>query len=164
MSMRVNKKQKSEPRRTLSIGGISILMVFVMLCLTTFGLLTLATARAEMRLTEKNAQSVTAYYESSARMQEILAKVDGVLIAGRERGGQRSEMIRELTLIDGISVQDDGEEAILEASVSSDSGPIGMYMRLFIDEEGNLSVDEYHMKSFVDFDYDEMRQEIWSGN
>lgn len=145
------------------MGGISILMVFVVLCLTTFGLLTLATARAEMRLTEKNAQSVAAYYESSGRMQELLAEIDGALKEGREQGKERNEMIRKLTLIDGISVRDDGEEAVLEASVSS-GGPIGMYMRLLVDKEGNLSIDEYHMKSFVEFNYDDQRREIWSGN
>jgi len=156
-------RKKNEQGRTVSIGGISILMVFVMLCLTTFGLLTLSTARAEMRLTQKNAQSVTQYYDVSARMQELLAQIDGILRGGEKQGKTRAELLGELALLEGVSVQDGGRDATVTATLSGE-GPVGMVMRLTVDENGNLSIAEYHTQTTVDFSYEEQTQEIWQGD
>ena len=160
MGTQIRKTARREDRRAVSIGGISVLMVFVMLCLTTFGLLTLATARAEMRLTEKNAQSVTAYYASSSRMQEILAQIDGIVKGG---GQSREAMLDEIAHIEGVQVSRDGDGAVVEAGVT-DSGPIGMAMRLTIDDNNQITVAAYHMQSNVKFNYQDQIQEIWPGN
>ena len=36
-----------------SMGASSVLMIFVVLCLTTFGVLSLVSAKADLRLTDK---------------------------------------------------------------------------------------------------------------
>lgn len=60
-----------------AIGGASLLVVFAVLCLTVFALLSLSTVRADERLSQLSAQSVEAYYQADCTAQEILAQLRG---------------------------------------------------------------------------------------
>ena len=44
-----------------ALGGISLLVVFAVLCLTVFALLSLSTVRADERRSDASAQAVTNY-------------------------------------------------------------------------------------------------------
>lgn len=57
------------------VGGSSLLVIFAVLCLTVFALLTLSTVEAGGRLSQKSAAAVTAYYEADCKAQEVLAKL-----------------------------------------------------------------------------------------
>jgi len=66
----------------VGLGGPSIIMIFVILCLTTLGALALMTSNADWKLTKKAADSITAYYEADSQAEEILAEKDSGLLAG----------------------------------------------------------------------------------
>lgn len=64
------------PDRTDSvpaIGGTSLLVIFGVLCLTVFSLLTLTTAQAQKRLSDSAAQTCAAYYEADRQAGEVFA-------------------------------------------------------------------------------------------
>ncbi|MBQ6814914.1 MAG: hypothetical protein IJP13_05195 [Lachnospiraceae bacterium] len=63
----------------IGTGVTSVLMIFVILCLTTFGVLSYTSAEAELHLTEKNADYVTEYYEASSLIVDNLAQLDEML-------------------------------------------------------------------------------------
>lgn len=65
-------KDRSAPP---AVGGISLLVVFAVLCLTVFALLSLSTVRADDRLGKLSAQAVADYYEADTRAEEILARL-----------------------------------------------------------------------------------------
>lgn len=67
------------PRRAGGMGASSLLMILVILCLTTLGVLALTSALAEYRLSARTAQNSAAYYEASANAQEELALLDQTL-------------------------------------------------------------------------------------
>lgn len=56
--------QNSSP---VGIGVISIITVLLVLCLTIFSALTLSSAKADLALSQKNADTVAAYYEADAK-------------------------------------------------------------------------------------------------
>lgn len=58
-----------------AVGGISLLSVFAVLCLTVFALLSLSTVQADKRLEEKSAQAVIDYYDADCRAQKLLAQI-----------------------------------------------------------------------------------------
>lgn len=68
----------------VGIGGPSIIMIFVVLCLTTLGALSLMTATADWKLSQKTADSVSNYYAADNEAEEILAAADASLKAGRQ--------------------------------------------------------------------------------
>ncbi len=62
------------PRRSVvSTGVVSIVLIFVMLSLLTFAVLSLVSAQADLRLSEKSAQRTTDYYAAENAANAILA-------------------------------------------------------------------------------------------
>ena len=58
-----------------AVGGVSLLVVFAVLCLTVFALLSLTTVQADVRLADASAQTVVDYYAADRQAQEILARL-----------------------------------------------------------------------------------------
>lgn len=71
-------------KMSVGIGGPSIIMIFVILCLTTLGSLSLVTANADWKLTKKSADALTAYYKADSQAEEIIAAADADLKAGHQ--------------------------------------------------------------------------------
>lgn len=57
------------------VGGSSLLVIFAVLCLTVFALLSLSTVQANGRLSEASAQAVADYYEADYQAEEIFARL-----------------------------------------------------------------------------------------
>lgn len=69
---RDHKRQSGFP---VMMGGSSLLVIFAVLCLTVFALLSLSTVLADKRLADASAEAVSAYYEADCRAEEIFAKL-----------------------------------------------------------------------------------------
>lgn len=70
--MPVKKEERFSPP---AVGGISLLVVFAVLCLTVFALLALTTVQADTRLADASAKAVSDYYAADCQAQEILARL-----------------------------------------------------------------------------------------
>lgn len=79
---------ESKNRLPFSVGGSSVLMIFVVLCLTTFGILSYVTANADCKISIKNADTVKSYYEASTAVQERLEKIDRALVLAKSDAKQ----------------------------------------------------------------------------
>ena len=70
------------------VGGSSLLVIFAVLCLTVFAMLTLSTARADDRLADASVEAVSAYYRADAEAESVLSRLrsgqvpDGVAVSG----------------------------------------------------------------------------------
>ena len=62
-----------------NIGTSSLILIFIILCLTIFGLLSLSSAGSDWKLAQKNAQSIQGYYEADSKAVEFAAMVEGNL-------------------------------------------------------------------------------------
>lgn len=58
-----------------AVGGSSLLVIFVVLCLTVFALLSVSTVQAEKRLSDKAAQAVADYYRADLEAEKIFARL-----------------------------------------------------------------------------------------
>lgn len=65
--------------RAVNIGTASLILVFTVLALVTFALLSLSSASAQRRLAEKMAERTAQYYEAEARAARILGNVGEIL-------------------------------------------------------------------------------------
>ncbi|MBR5228687.1 MAG: hypothetical protein IKV96_02485 [Firmicutes bacterium] len=67
----IKKSGSGDGSSGINIGSASIIMVFVVLCMTIFSVLSLMTAVNEFDTAEKYASSVAAYYEADCNGDEI---------------------------------------------------------------------------------------------
>ena len=75
----LNKKKKQF--FGMNIGSASMMLIFVILCLVSFAALSIVSANADRRLSNKVAERTTAYYEACNSAQESLSGIDKVLTA-----------------------------------------------------------------------------------
>jgi hypothetical protein len=86
----------------IHVGSTSILMVFSVLCLTIFAVLSFVTTNYERKLSEKTAAAVLNFYEADSHAEEILAEMQKMLNAYTEPG-----------LIDEFSAQFEQEDFLV---------------------------------------------------
>lgn len=73
-----------------AVGGSSLLVIFVVLCLTIFAVLGLSSVQAEGRLSTASADAVYGYYAADSEAEEILAKLrQGEVPDGVQKEGNR---------------------------------------------------------------------------
>ena len=67
-------------KRGLPGAGLStVLLVFVILCLIVFSVLSLSTAKADLEMSQKIADRTKEYYQAQSRAGERLKQIDAVL-------------------------------------------------------------------------------------
>ena len=59
------------------IGGVTLLTVLLVLCLTMFAVLSFSAAQADYRLSTRNATVVAAFYEADRRAVEMMHLIEG---------------------------------------------------------------------------------------
>lgn len=58
-----------------AIGGTSLLVIFAVLCLTTFAVLSIATAEADARGARVSAEAVGSFYSADLEAEEIFSRI-----------------------------------------------------------------------------------------
>ena len=79
--MKRNKQQTT----FVNIGSSSLLIVFLVLCLTTFAILSLSSAQSDYSFSKRSAEHKTEYYEASSRAEMILGEIDQILAETAEQ-------------------------------------------------------------------------------
>ena len=69
-----------------AVGISSVLVIFAVLCLTVFALLSVSTVQAQQRLAESARGAVTGYYAADCQAEELLARL---------RSGERPENVTQ---------------------------------------------------------------------
>lgn len=71
--------KRQTTRSPAAIGLVTLVLIFVLLCLMTLSVLSLVTARADLRQSTKSAEQTTAYYEAENRANDILLAIIEIL-------------------------------------------------------------------------------------
>lgn len=106
--MKSDKQQSS----FVHIGSSSLLIIFLVLCLVTFAILSISSASSDYSFSERLAERKSQYYDASAKASQVLDEIDAKLaeLAGANHtNGKASYMdqvisaFRDIT-INGVSI------------------------------------------------------------
>lgn len=126
-----------------AVGGSSLLVIFAVLCLTVFALLTLSTAAADSRLSRDAADAVEAYYQADSQAEALWARL---------RAGERPEEVTETA--------EDAGSTLYEYTVPVSQGQeLRVSLRL---EDGIWTVVQWQAVSTADWQADEDLT-VWDG-
>ncbi len=71
-------KDRNRTRVSVPMSGASsMLVIFAVLCMTIFAILSLSTVLADSRLADASAAAVEDYYEADGKAEEVLAQLRG---------------------------------------------------------------------------------------
>ncbi len=90
-------------RQGFSVGITSIAVIFTVVCLTIFAVLSVSTAAQEKDLAEKYAESVSEYWAADAKCTEIVNELGKLW-----EEGAGSSAILETAAAEGIETYEDG--------------------------------------------------------
>lgn len=76
---------------TMNIGLPSIMLIFVVLCLVSFGILALVSANSDKKLSQKVLNRSIAYYDACNEAEEMLSMIDSQLINAYENSNTSDE-------------------------------------------------------------------------
>ncbi len=74
-------QKKSGPEFHINVGSSSILLIFVILCLISFATLSIVSANADAKLSNRVVERTSAYYDACNRAQADIANIDNTLAA-----------------------------------------------------------------------------------
>lgn len=97
---------KNKHQLPLGIGISSILLIFVILCLLTFAVLSLVSANADYKLVKKNSVHTHEVYEAENLANEQIALIDSILETTYQSSNSSDyleQVQQNLTSLDGIS-------------------------------------------------------------
>ena len=69
----------------MNIGSASILLVFVILCLVSFAVLSIVSANADSKLSNRVLERTTAYYDACNQAEQSLAGMDQNIIRRQKK-------------------------------------------------------------------------------
>ena len=73
------KQKKKISFSFIHMGAPSLLMIFLVLCLFTFALLSLSSAKNNRTLSQQSADRIQAYYQASSLAEQALDQIDTIL-------------------------------------------------------------------------------------
>lgn len=108
----MNQKKKTS-FSFIHMGAPSLLMIFLVLCLFTFALLSLSSAKNNRTLSQQSADRIQAYYQASSLAEKALDQIDTVLsdaytacgAASAKAADYQKEVTKQLEAcsVDGVS-------------------------------------------------------------
>lgn len=145
----------------VNIGTSSLILIFIILCLTIFGLLSLSSAESDWKLAQKNAEAVKGYYEADSKAVEFTAMVEGVLSeCSREADDEAYLQMVKKEL--GSFYQE--ETGTVQADIRMPYDQM-LHVELEInrEEEAGYEILAWNVCHFVDYDIDRSMP-VWTGN
>lgn len=139
---------KQEIRRNANIGSSSLILVFIVLCLVTFSVLSLGNAKREDALSRRNADSVKEYYRADTEGEAFLQMADQAL-----RRGDKDSLAPYLQSDTGTYCTD----------ISMEAGQ-ALRVELSLDwEKQSYQVLSWKVYHWEDYEIDRSVP-VWSGN
>lgn len=145
-------------RRKINIGTTSLILIFIVLCLSTFGLLSLSNARGDWSLADKNAGAVRGYYEADAKGEAFVRMVDQILqdLKGNGLAGADRETVLRKEL--GQYYQTDGS---VQTDISMDFGQ-ALHIELEVNEDASYRIRSWNVYNTEDYEIDNSIP-VWTG-
>ena len=142
-------EKKREGFAPPALGGSSLLVVFAVLALTVFALLSLSTVRADVRLGDATEKMVSGYYAADVKAQEILAKL--------RTGAPLPEDVEFETT---ISDYPDHSETIFSYSIPI-SDTQELQVEVLVEPDGSYQVRRWQAAAVGDWTFDDSL-DLWS--
>lgn len=147
----------------VSVGGSSILVIFVLLCLTTFATLSLVSANADLKLTSKTALATSEYYVADARAEELMSFVGDC--AGQARFADNETDFR--SKLWAMLAQNEEHIMLAENTVAyhviiNETQQLQVRLRVNY-PNGDIVREQWKVVNTTDWQPDDESLNIWSG-
>lgn len=118
----MRKQSEKAPAPFFNIGASSLLVIFLILCLVTFAILTLTSAKSDADFAEKLAHHKTNYYAACNTAESTLDEIDAVLADAWQRSD--TDTSKNSTNNDSSQPDSTSSDSSQSDSTSSDTAAV----------------------------------------
>ena len=147
-------------RNKVSIGASSLILIFIVLCMATFGLLSLSSAQGDLKLARRNADAVKGYYEADNKGQQWLKGVDEVLKEEMGRGQDSTQCSLEIK--DRLGDLYDRETGLISTDIPMDRGRSLRIELVLMCGEKRYEVKSWYVYNSEEYEID-TSMPVWGG-
>ena len=149
----------------VGIGSTSILMVFVVLCLTTFSVLSYSSANSTRKFSEKTAEQTVYYNLANTEANERLAEIDLFLYNLPSNAELYNSGMANIIKLDGVILKENYDYFIVSFRVSiTEMSSLNVELAVpFSPQDERYSITKWSTESEM-FNYADQPGNIWDGN
>lgn len=151
-------------KHKVNIGLTSLILIFIILCLATFSLLSLSSARGDQSLAVRSAQAVAEYYRADAQGEKWLKQADAIL--QKETIGVMSQdeiktLAGNVALELGCNV--DEKTGYISTDISMERGQALRIDLALTGNENRYEVKSWYVYDSGNYEIDDSMP-VWGGN
>lgn len=152
---------KQENRYNANIGTPSLILIFIVMCLITFGMLSLSAAKSEWNLAERNASAVTEYYRADGKGEGFYQMVLKKAAEVREKSLDPQEAGRLLARELGDAYHPEAGTVTVQIPMERSQA---LFIELFLQpEEGeDIRISKWKVIQTEDYEIDNAMP-VWTG-
>ena len=140
---------KQESGFKANIGSSSLILIFIVMCLVTFGMLSLTSAKSDLSLANRNADAVTEYYRADTEGEAFYRMVAGEVKTACANASGHEERLALLEKALGEYYRHGA--AVTEVAMERD-----------LEGEGSVRVTKWNVIQTEDYEIDDSMP-VWGG-
>lgn len=144
-----------------NIGSSSLILIFIVMCLVTFGMLSLTSAKNDLSLAERNAAAVTEYYRADREGEAFYAMAAEAVEMACSQSGDGAEREKLLSAALGEYYQADEKTVAMETAMDR-AQALHVELKPVLTGAGGLEVAEWKVIMTEDYEID-MSLPVWTG-
>ena len=153
--------RKKAAAGSINIGTSSLILIFIILCLVTFAVLSLSTAAGEWSLAGRNAESVQGYYEADRQAVEFAAYAGKKLQQIREESRDDDSFFRLAKEAFGSYYIEESRSVGTDIDMPYDQ-KLQVVLALDPSESCGYRITAWHVYMAQDYEIDQSLK-VWSG-
>ncbi|WP_373263498.1 short-chain dehydrogenase [Hungatella hathewayi] len=150
---------KQESGFKANIGSSSLILIFIVMCLVTFGMLSLTSAKSDLSLANRNADAVTEYYRADMEGEAFYRMVVGEVKTACANASGHEERLALLEKALGEYYRDG--TAVTEVAMER-AQALHIELEPDLDGEGSVRVAKWNVIQTEDYEIDDSMP-VWGG-
>lgn len=151
--------ENTEKKQKGSIGSSTLILIFIVLCLATFALLSLSNAGGDRNLAIKNAEAVRTYYEADSQGELFVQMVDQAVKEVRKETSDQEKQQQKLAEKLGNYYNTDSRTAETDIPMDFDQA---LHVELALDSQENYIIRSWRVYNQKDYEIDN-KIPVWDG-
>lgn len=153
-------KKKNKKFYPYSLGSCSILLIFVIICLTTFAGLSLVSANSDYKMSQKTAENTTQYYRADHEALLVYSRLKA-LAENSSFQEFLSACETDINDVDGLLAQQDGKKIKVTYTVPINERQY-LEVNVTLEEEHKIQIDCWKVQTKID-ESEEQPLPVWDG-
>lgn len=149
-----------EIRRRANIGSSTLIVIFIVLCLTTFSLLSLGNAKSDALLSGRNADAVREYYRADSLGTGFYRQLDDSVAAAAKQAADANDLRKAVT--EQWKDYYDASADVFETEIAMEAGQ-ALQIRIQVDwQQADSRVLAWKVYNKEDYEIDRSMK-VWDG-